>query len=111
MMNQLCADCRGSTTGLCSEHERQLAQPPPALPALPLIAPTRLMPGPVSTEISVGTAMVGGKAVVALQVVTPTGAQIFFLEPAGARQIGAHLQATAAAAGSGLVIAPSALKE
>lgn len=79
--------------------------PAPAAPSLPLAAPTQLGQGPVPTEISVGQAVVQGNPVVVLQVVTPIGVAMYFLNADAAVQVGQQLARAGGAAGAGIVVA------
>lgn len=74
--------------------------------ALPLIAPTGIMPSRVPTEVSVCAANHGAEAYVIMQFTTAAGVQFYFFPPEVAQTIAKITADAAQAAGSGLVIAP-----
>lgn len=67
--------------------------------------PQGIPPQPLPTLTTVATAQAPGTSYVVLQVQTPQGISVFFLEPAHARDLAKHLTDHAQVAGSGLVIA------
>jgi len=77
---------------------------PPApneMTAWPLISPVTIGPGPVPTQIAVGEARNAITRLVVLQLTTPLGVQMFFIEPELAVKLGKQLSAF----GSGIVTA------
>lgn len=78
-------------------------KPPMALQALPLISPITVGPSPQETEIAVAAMPFNGRPIVLMQVATPTGVLMYFLDPEMARKVGLGLQAAAGR----IVLAPA----
>ena len=67
--------------------------------------PQGIPPQPLPTMTTVATAQGHVGSYVVLQVQSPQGVSVFFLEPAHARDLAKHLAEYSTVAGSGLVIA------
>lgn len=50
-------------------------------PTYPVIAPVKNGPQPVPLELAVGTAQLGPQRLIALQISSPSGVQLYFLQP------------------------------
>lgn len=62
-----------------------------------------ICPMPISTRAS-QVAEVNGKSLVLLELFTPAGLQVYFLDPAHARKLADDLTAAAQLAGTGLIV-------
>lgn len=70
--------------------------------SVPVFVPTALPPQPVPTEVGVATVVIHGTKAVGLQITTPCGTSIFFLDVEQARQVAELLQGAA----GGVVVVP-----
>lgn len=62
---------------------------------------------PVTTMVQVTQVKIGARDWIMLQVATPVGLAVYFLEPKAARELATGLELLGAAAESGLILAPS----
>jgi hypothetical protein len=74
------------------------------LESWPLISPVEVRPQPVPTNIAVGEAMGAQGRLVVIQVTTPIGPQLYFMEPVFAAKLAEALRAVSNE--SGIVTMP-----